>query len=217
MELIDKTGYVIINVNTNTSQSIEMSLFEPGKSPEQLRKTQIFKKLYVCSEFLRALNPEIREEEIRPSVADPSEIVFRDSRLIVKDLRLVSAYSPRNSVTKLNQHILSRSVSDLADEYAVVEMSMDELVANISRKLDFLTRQHPVSRRRNQDLLLRVELRNCRLLGSQELAVLTVFEAMGWRSISVVVDRLAKVLYASERAPVWMRHNLGRVYATPCN
>lgn len=181
----------------------------------EAHKLQIYKKLSVCAEFLGALKPDLREDEIRASVAEPGEVVFRDARLIVKDLRLASHYSPRIAMTSLNQHIMRRSVADLADEYAVVELTMDELVGNVGRKLDALTRQHPVSRRRNQDLLLRVELRNCRLLSLGPQLQLTVFEAMGWRSISMVVDRLAVILYAGDRAPSWLRQHQGRRFATP--
>ena len=144
-----------------------MAVSDTRNYVETHRISKIFKKLYVSSEFIGAMDPLVGEEEIRPSVADPGEVVFRDARFIVKELRLVNTQSTRNSVTDLNRHVLERSVSDLADEYAVLEMTMDELVASVSRKLDFLTRTHPVSRRRNQDLLLRVEVRNCRLVSSR--------------------------------------------------
>ncbi len=179
------------------------------------RNLQIFKKLFVSSEFLRAMDSRLGEDEIRPSVVEPGEVIFRDARLLVKELRLSSTVSPRNSISELNLHVLQRSVADLSEEYAVAELTMQDLIETISRKLDYLSRPHPVSRRRHQDLLLRIEIRNCRLLSTQNHEALSVFAAQGWRSVSIIVDRLALILYTSDRAPVWLRRNRQKVFPTP--
>ncbi|MCB1755510.1 MAG: hypothetical protein KDJ38_08305 [Gammaproteobacteria bacterium] len=155
------------------------------------------------------------DEEIRPSVADPGEVLFRDARFVVKELQLSSAYSPRNAINEISSYVLQRSIADLSEEYAVVEMTMDEVVQSLARKLDFLSRPHPVSSRRNQDLLLRIELRNCRLLRGAQKPALTIFQAMGWRSISIIVDRLVVNIYSSERSPAWLHKNTSRLFATP--
>lgn len=176
--------------------------------------SQIFKKLYISSEFLKAIDARVSDSDIRPSVAEPGEILFHDARFIVKELKVSSSYSSRNSISAINTHVLQRSVADLSEEYAVAEMTTEEVVQTIGRKLDFLTRPHSVARRRNQDLLLRVELRNCRLLSSNTPLLLTIFQAMGWRSVSVIVDRLVIILYASDRAPVWIQNNKSQLFAT---
>lgn len=184
------------------------------KSAGKSHNLNIFKKLFISSEFLRAIDSRVGEEEIRPSVAEPGEIVFRDARIVIKELQLSSAWSPRNAIDEISTHVLQRSIADLSEEYAVVEMTMDEVVHSLGRKLDFLSRPHPVSTRRHQDLLLRVELRNCRLLlGNNKKPGLTIFQAMGWRSISIIVDRLVVILYSSDRAPVWLRNNATRLFA----
>lgn len=190
--------------------SIELLNLSNSKSTE----SQIFKKLFISSEFLKAIDSRVNDSDIRPSVAEPGEILFHDARFIVKELKVSSAYSPRNSISAITEHVLKRSVADLSEEYAVAEMSTTEVVQTVARKLDFLTRPHSVARRRNQDLLLRVELRNCRLLSSKKPLLLTVFQAMGWRSVSVIVDRLVIILYASDRAPVWIQSNKSQPFAT---
>ena len=176
--------------------------------------SQIFKKLYISSEFLKAIDARVSDSDIRPSVAEPGEVLFHDARFIVKELKVSSSYSPRNAIPAINSHVLARSVADLSEEYAVAEMTTKEVVETVARKLDFLARPHSVSRRRNQDLLLRLELRNCRLLSSKSPLSLTVFQAMGWRSVSVIVDRLVIILYASDRAPIWIQNNKSQLFAT---
>ncbi len=184
-------------------------------STEKSRNTQIFKKLFVCSQFIRAMNSSVRDDEIRPSIADSSEILFREMRMVVKDAQVSNSLVPRNSINLVNRYVLQRSIVDLSEDYVIVEVTVEEVIANIKRKLEFLSRSHAVSRRRNQDLLLKVEIRNCRLLSSDSEPSITVFESMGWRSISIVIDRLVFVLYASDRSPPWLRLNAHRAFATP--
>ncbi|MDO6459202.1 hypothetical protein Q4485_00675 [Granulosicoccaceae sp. 1_MG-2023] len=174
------------------------------------RHLRIFRKLYLCSEFLRAIDPRVNDDEILPSVAEPGEVIFRDARLIAKELRLSGQYSPRASIAELSRHVLERSVTDLSDEYAVVEITTEDVLHAITRKLDYLSRPHPVTTRRNQDLLLNIELRNCRFLSAGQQAALSVFQVQGWRSVSVIIDRLVIVLFAGERAPRWMQLQQGK-------
>ncbi len=190
--------------------SIELLNFSHSKPTG----SQVFKKLFISSEFLKAIDARVNDTDIRPSVAEPGEVLFHDARFIVKELKVATSYSPRNSISAINRQVLKRSVADLSEEYAVAEMTTEEVVQTIGRKLDFLTRPHSVARRRNQDLLLRIELRNCRLLSSKPPLLLTVFQAMGWRSVSVIVDRLVIILYASDRAPIWMQRNKSQLFAT---
>ncbi len=193
-----------------------MSAIEASnKSTLKQRNAQIFKNLFICSTFLRSIDPTISDNEILPSVSDPEEVIFRNVRLIVKDVFLSGPLLPPTSITQINKHVLQRSIVDLAVEYTVVEVKMEDVIDIINKKLDFLTRPHTVSKRRNQDLILKVDMRNSRLLSSANCPSLTVFESMGWRSISLLVDRLALVLYTSERAPSWLRSNKQRFFATP--
>ncbi len=179
------------------------------------RNVQIFKKLFVCSQFIRAMDSSVHDDEIRPCIADPKEIVYRDLRLVVKDAEISNSHVPRSSIDQVNRYVLQRSIVDLSENYVIVEVNVEEVISNIKRKLEFISRSHPVSGRRNQDLLLKVEIRNCRLLSTRSKPSLTVFESMGWRSISVVIDRLVFVLYASDRSPSWLRLNAHRVFSTP--
>ena len=174
------------------------------------RHLRIFRKLFLCSEYLRAIDPRVNDDEILPSVAEPGEVIFRDARLIAKELRLSGHFSPRSSISELSRYVLERSVTDLSEEYAVVEITTEDVLHAIARKLDYLSRPHPVTTRRNQDLLLNIELRNCRLISAGQSAGLSVFQVQGWRSVSVIIDRLVIVLYASERAPHWMQAQLSK-------
>ncbi len=193
-----------------------MSSIEALKTKSaKARNIQIFKKLFVCSQFIRAMNSSVRDDEIRPSIADPKEVIYRDLRLVVKDARVSNSLIPRNSIDQVNRYVLQRSIVDLSEDYVIVEVTVEEVIANIKRKLEYISRSHAVSGRRNQDLLLKVEIRNCRLLSTHSDPSLTVFESMGWRSISIVIDRLVFVLYASDRSPAWLRLNAHRAFATP--
>ena len=184
-------------------------------SHQKPRNIQVFKRLFTCSQFIRAMDPSIRDDEIRISIADPKEVVFRDLRLIVKDAEISRGQTRRRSIENVNRYVLSRSIVDLSDDYAIAEIGMDEVIAGIKRKLEYLSQAHAVSGRRHQDLLLRIDVRNCQLLSSHSKLHLTVFESMGWRSISVVIDRLVFVLYASDRSPPWLRKNAHRAFPTP--
>jgi len=179
------------------------------------RKQQVFKRLYTSSKFLRAIDSSVVDENIRTSIVDTNEILFRDLRIVVKDTQISSSLAPQRTIEHLNKFVLQRSIVDLSDEYIVTEISLDEVVNSLTRKLDYLSRSHSVSTRRNQDLLILVDIKNCRVLSKGIKPNISIYQSQGWRSISVIIDRLLFILYASDRAPSWFRHNTNRPFVTP--
>lgn len=168
---------------------------------------------WVCQRLLQALNVPSRLEEFSSATQEPPDVLFRDANFEVffvldEGRRLNDEWRAeverRRSAFSLSQ-LVRREVRPQ-------RISADNLLERLAPTLR--KKAHNYGERGldlgELDLLAFASLKRSSLDLNSPFPPPTEYLRQGWRSLSLVGPNFARVLFAHEDAPDFLRNNLGR-------
>ena len=166
--------------------------------------------------LLRVLGVDFREDEIVKCDSEPIDVSFRDARFQVTEI--LDRGRPRNLEIKRRSDRAkdAKHLRDLVEPGTISSdpMAPDELVALVSERCREKARRY-AGECSDIDLLIYVNLRRRHLHPSWPLPEAAALASLGWRSVSVIMERFAVVLWAAESAPAFLLERKGQPVVWP--
>lgn len=161
--------------------------------------------------LLRVLGVDFREDEIVKCGLEPIDVSFRDARFQVTEI--LDRGRPRNLEIKQRSVRVKGAgcLQDLVDQGVISShpMAPDELVALVSERCREKARRY-AGECSDIDLLIYVNLRRRHLYPSGPFPEAAALASIGWRSVSVIMEPFALVLWAAESAPAFLVDHRGQ-------
>ena len=168
---------------------------------------------WVCQRLLHALNVSQRLEDFQPSSQEPPDVLVAGANFEV--------FFVLDEGRRLNEE-WRQELDRRRSAFSVQQLVPRELrrirlkPAQLLRRLEPTATKKALSYRErgiapeHLDLLAFTSLKHADLDANADFPPPTTLMAQGWRSVSVVGPRFARVLFAGDQAPAFLRHNRGR-------
>jgi hypothetical protein len=190
-----------------SEQEVLKKLRRDAKEAEALfsNSGQELQERTVVAGLLRALGVDFHEHEIAKCDQEPIDVSFRNARFQVTEI--LDQRRRRNLEIKERSARVKAAerLQDLVDEGVVSSrpMAPNELIALVFECSKKKARRY-AGECGNIDLLIYVNMRQRHLYPSAPFSEAAAIRSIGWRSISVVTEPFAVVLWAADDAPVFL-------------
>lgn len=171
-------------------------------------KGKLEREIWVVNRILNAFSIEHENNELYEA-EEPADVEFRDAQFQVKELFTEGRRRGDEYKEKLKIARETNEDADLLFKESPSTISFTEIVeicGNYTRKL-IDTNQYGVKERNNMDLLFYFNYVERTEVPPENY----IFNIEGFRSVSVVGSRYCSVLMATEKAPSFLRNNVGTV------
>jgi hypothetical protein len=184
-----------------------LRFFDSSNKPERER--------WVVNEFLGNLGLEFTESEIQSVADEPPDIRFRSASFEVKEILDEGRRRHADYKTALAKANSARSPKDLLEPVAPRDITYAEICNLVESEVVRFAAKYAPATRSNLDLLFYVNLENVFGYFATPLPPSSKWDPYGFRSISVVMGRLAGVLTAAQVAPDFLKDGGSRVVLRP--
>jgi hypothetical protein len=197
----------------NSEQEILDEIRRGMDSAEALfsNKGQGLQERVAVSGLLRVFGIEFHEEEIIKRGPEPIDVWFREARFQVTEV--LDHGRPRN--WEIKQRAIrtrdARSLKELVEPGIISSrtIGVDELAALVSQRAREKADRY-AGKLGDIDLLIYVNLRQRHMDPSASIVHDMTVESIGWRSVSVVMERFGAVLWAADNAPSFLVERKGQ-------
>lgn len=167
---------------------------------------------WVAARLLERLGVTFSPSDLT-AASEPADVAFRSARLQVKEIldgdrRRLDEY--RNDLEKVES---ATSPTEMMTLYEPQDLDLADAVAQVERLAAELRTAYGPKERVGLDLLVYMNLLGVAV--SDNGAPVAFTNNPGFRSVSMIVDGLAVVLWADEAAPDFIREAVGRVLPRP--
>jgi hypothetical protein len=168
---------------------------------------------WVCQRLLQALNVRHNQDDFTPSGQEPPDVLFRDASFevffVLDEGRRLNDEWRAELERRRSAFSLSQLVRREARPRRIPAGEMQARLAPTLRKKAHNYRERGIDLG-ELDLVAFVSLKRAVLDCNSHFPPPTEYLRQGWRSLSLVGPRFARVLFAHPDAPDFLRHNLGR-------
>ncbi|MGE8294282.1 MAG: DUF1780 domain-containing protein [Pseudomonadales bacterium] len=168
---------------------------------------------WVCQRLLQALNVRHNQDDFTPSGQEPPDVLFRDASFevffVLDEGRRLNDEWRAELERRRSAFSLSQLVRREARPKRIPAGEMQARLAPTLRKKAHNYRERGIDLG-ELDLVAFVSLKRAVLDCNSHFPPPTEYLRQGWRSLSLVGPRFARVLFAHPDAPDFLRHNLGR-------
>ena|SRR5690606_1531116 len=168
---------------------------------------------WVCQRLLQALNVRHNQDDFTPSGQEPPDVLFRDASFevffVLDEGRRLNDEWRAELERRRSAFSLSQLVRREARPKRIPASEMQARLAPTLRKKAHNYRERGIDLG-ELDLVAFVSLKRAVLDCNSHFPPPTEYLRQGWRSLSLVGPRFARVLFAHPDAPDFLRHNLGR-------
>lgn len=170
------------------------------------------REIWVVNEFLDILGISHINSEIRSSINDPPDVVFRDANFEIKELVDEGRKRHKEYKEKLLKIRNAKDVDECFEYYTPEDINLREVIWIIEGKLSRYKVDPQYSSK--LDLLYYVNLLT-RPLSETNLHhdVLKMPLWNQWRSVSLVFSKIVVTIHADDSAPLFIKGNLGKLVA----
>ena len=170
---------------------------------------------WVANEFLGNLGVEFTESEIQCVADEPPDIRFRSASFEVKEILDKGRRRHADFKTALEKANSARSPRDLLEPVTPRDITYAEVCNLVEAEVVRFAEKYAPATRSNLDLLFYVNLEDVFGYVATPLPPPSKWEVYGFRSVSLVMGRLAGVLMAAQTAPDFLKNNGPRVILKP--
>lgn len=164
------------------------------------------REIWVTRNFLSLLNVEYSENEVQPSLEEPSDVIFRDARFQVKEILDKDRKRGDEYKEELLKAEKATVLSDLLESYSPQMITCDDVAALVVNRASKLNRKYGPFERAAIDLLFYFNLQDVHVKGDIICDVDFYSSKIStWRSVSVYTGDCAFVLHVSEKAPDFLK------------
>jgi len=168
---------------------------------------------WVCQRLLQALNVRHHNDDFTPSGQEPPDVLFRDANFevffVLDEGRRLNDEWRAELERRRSAFSLSQLVRREARPKRIPASEMQARLAPTLRKKAHNYRERGIDLG-ELDLVAFVSLKRAVLDCNSHFPPPTEYLRQGWRSLSLVGPRFARVLFAHPDAPDFLRQNLGR-------
>ena len=186
-----------------------VKFFGAANKPERER--------WVANEFLGNLGVEFAESEIQCVADEPPDIRFRSASFEIKEIIDKGRRRHADCKTALEKANSASSPQDLLEPVTPRDITYTEVCDLVEAEVVRFAEKYAPATRSNLDLLFYVNLEDVFGYVATPLPPLSKWGAYGFRSVSIVMGRLAGVLMAAQTAPDFLKECGPRVILKPRN
>jgi hypothetical protein len=161
--------------------------------------------------LLRVLGVDFQEQEIIKCGPEPIDVSFRDARFQVTEI--LDQGRPRNLEIKRKSARFKSAerLQDLVEQGVISSRAIapDELVALVSARSKEKARRY-AGGCSAIDLLIYLNLQQQHLYPQGPFPEAAALGSIGWRSVSVIMEPCAVVLWAADNAPAFLVKHSGQ-------
>jgi hypothetical protein len=207
MQLIALNGVVTMDEKAFIQDRIEaleesIAFFSNKNKPERER--------WDCKQFLATLGVPFDEAEISASAPEPADVLFRAEPFQIKEILDPGRRRQDEYKEQLAKAQVAAGASELLTLFTPKDLTPVEICDLVFAHVKTLDTKYAPADRRKTNLLYYVNLKH-RFFTQGRLPELGHLAAHGWRSISVLLNSGAIVLYAALDAPNYLIENAGLV------
>src|SRR5690606_21833148 len=168
---------------------------------------------WVCQRLLESLGVSFSNDEFLPCSPEPPDVRFRDANFevffVLDEGRRLNDEWRAELERRRNAFSLSQLVRHEARPRRIPARDMQARLAPTLRKKAHNYQERGIDLG-ELDLVAFVSLKRAELDCNSPFPPPTEYLRQGWRSLSLVGPRFARVLFAGPEAPDFLRNNLGR-------
>ena len=163
----------------------------------------------VCRAFLRALGVTFTDHELIAPNQEPTDVAFRDARFQVRDL-LRGRQGGDLWKEKQKKFSEAQSLKDLVQPYVPPSpISLPSFVPEVVEALSNKAAKYGAGCK-DIDALVYVDLDKVFLEPNSPVPNTVELQCQGWRSVSLLFSPYGVVLFASSKAPLFLRATSGK-------
>lgn len=170
---------------------------------------------WVANEFLWNLGVEFLESEIQCVADDPPDIRFRSASFEIKEIMDEGRRRHANYKTALEKANSAASPRDLLEQVTPRDITYAEVCNLVEAEVRRFAQKYAPATRSNLDLLFYINLEDVFGYVATPLPPPSKWEVYGFRSVSLVMGRLAAVLMVAKAAPDFLKDSGPRVILKP--
>jgi hypothetical protein len=170
---------------------------------------------WVANEFLGNLGVTFVESEILPVSNEPPDICFRSAAFEVKEILDKGRRRHADYKAALEKANAATTPQDLLEPATPRDLTYAEVCDLVEEEVARFSEKYAPATRKNLDLLFYVNLEDVYGYVATPLPPPSRWEVYGFRSVSLVMGRLAGVLMAADSAPDFLKNGGPRVLLKP--
>jgi hypothetical protein len=173
------------------------------------------RECWVVNEFLGNLGVTFVESEILPVADEPPDICFGSANFEVKEILDKGRRRHADYKAALEKAKAATVPQDLLEQTTPRDITYAEVCDLVEKEVVRFSEKYAPTTRKNLDLLFYVNLEDVYGYVATPLPLPSKWEAFGFRSVSIVMGRLAVILMAADSAPDFLRNGGPRVIFKP--
>lgn len=173
-------------------------------------KNKAARERWVCHEFILNLGLVANEAEFKTPDDDPPDVVFRDFQFEIKEILDLGRHRHAEYKTSLQRALAATEPQALLASFIPKDITPQEIGKLIVKELKAKELHYAPAVRQHLDILFYVNLKE-HFLKAGPMPPAIEFASYGWRSISVIMDRGALVMFAAHDAPACVASSVGQL------
>jgi len=173
------------------------------------------REIWVVNRLLDYLKLDREQDEVKSSTEEPVDVVFRDGSFQIKEVLDKNRRRGSEYLQALETTRKATKGEDLFEYYSPIYLQIKDALVVVADQVNKWSSKYPPGIRKNIDLLFYINFQDVHIehQGSRLPKRLSYsFERAGWRSITVVENECAFVVFASETAPYFIRKVFGSIF-----
>lgn len=169
---------------------------------------------WVVNKLLDYMKVERTQNEVKSSIDEPIDIKFRDGCFQVKEILDQERKRTQEYKEFLQVAENAKRAEDLFEQYSQIDLKIEDVLVIVFGQVKKWTKKYPPQVRKNLDLLFYLNLQDvCIQFDGHKLPKVKIDheDHVGWRSVSVVENSCAFIVFANEAAPDFIKEAVGKI------
>ncbi len=169
---------------------------------------------WVVNQLLDYMKVERTQDEVRSSIDEPIDVKFRDGCFQVKEILDQERKRTAEYKEFLQVAENAKNVEDLFEQYSPIDLKIEDVLLIVFDQVKKWTKKYPPQVCKNLDLLFYLNLQDAYIqFDGHELPKVKIDhnDHMAWRSVSVVENSCAFIIFTDEVAPDFIKDAVGKI------
>ena len=183
-----------------------IGFFSPQRKQER--------ELWVGHELLSYLGLTAECQELKLSADEPPDLLFKEAKFELKEIMDEGWPRGREYKEALKIAEKAKNTKELLEESTPKKMKVSDAVLLVNQKASSWSKKYAPDVTRNLDLLFYLNLQDYSIIGNElSYEELEDYETLSlWRSVTVVSNDCAFVLFTNNDAPEFLKVSVGSLY-----
>ena len=167
---------------------------------------------WVVNKLLDYIKIDRNSDEVKSSTDEPIDVKFKDGCFQVKEILEQDRKRTAEYKEALEIAEKANTLEDLLEPYSPIDLKIGDAIIIVIDQVKKWTKKYPATIRKDIDLLFYLNLQDVYIQHQGNLPPtenLDFIEQAGWRSVSVVENSCAIVIFANESAPAFLKKLTG--------